>query len=85
MSLSSPQEIPSAEAVLQPKSALKVLIADDSPLVIKVLSLTLRRAGYDVVTAVNGIEATQAVYAELPDVVLLDIYMPLPSVPPRQA
>jgi PAS domain S-box-containing protein len=55
---------------------LKVLIADDSPVVAKVLSSILRRAGYVVVTAADGIEAAQAVYREMPDVVLLDIFMP---------
>ncbi len=55
---------------------LKVLIADDSPVVAKVLSSILRRAGHEVVTAADGIEAAQAVYRELPDVVLLDIFMP---------
>lgn len=66
-----------AEAMTGPVPlGLKVLIADDSPVVAKVLSSILRRAGYDVVTAADGIEAAQAVYREMPDVVLLDIFMP---------
>ncbi len=66
-----------AEAMTGPVPlGLKVLIADDSPVVAKVLSSVLRRAGYEVVTAADGIEAAQAVYRELPDVVLLDIFMP---------
>lgn len=65
-----------AEALIGPTPlGLKVLLADDSPVVIKVLSSTLRRAGYEFVTATDGIEAAQAVYRELPDVVLLDIFM----------
>ncbi|BCM92950.1 sensor histidine kinase ResE [Abditibacteriota bacterium] len=55
---------------------LKVLIADDSRIVTTVHSSILRNAGYEVVTAADGIEAMQAVYRELPDVVLLDIFMP---------
>lgn len=55
---------------------LKVLIADDSLVVTKVLSSVLRRAGFEVVTATDGIEATQMVYSEMPDVILLDIFMP---------
>ena len=66
------QKAPAGPAPL----GLKVLIADDSPVVAKVLSSVLRRAGYEVVTAADGIEAAQAVYRELPDVVLLDIFMP---------
>lgn len=57
-------------------AGLKVLIADDSPVVAKVLSSLLIRAGYEVVMAADGIEAAQAVYRELPDVILLDIFMP---------
>ena len=56
--------------------ALKVLIADDSPLAARMLSIVLQRAGHHVVTASDGIAAAQAVYAELPDVILLDIFMP---------
>ncbi len=54
----------------------KILIADDSALVAKVLSDVLRKHGYSVVTAANGIEAAQAVYSEQPDLIVLDIFMP---------
>ncbi|HEX8550073.1 MAG TPA: response regulator [Abditibacteriaceae bacterium] len=82
--LSTPFEPPSpgrdealAEALKTPlQQSLKVLIADDSPLVAKMLSTVLRRAGYEVVTAPDGIEAAQAIYREQPDVILLDIFMP---------
>ncbi len=56
--------------------ARKILIADDSPVVSKMLSMVLRGAGYEVVLATDGIEATQAVYNEMPDLVVLDIFMP---------
>ena len=57
-------------------SAKKILVADDSPVVSKVLSLVLRGGGYEVVLAADGIEATQAVYNEMPDLIVLDIFMP---------
>ena len=57
-------------------AAKKILIADDSPVVSKVLSMVLRGGGYEVVLAGDGIEATQAVYNEMPDLVVLDIFMP---------
>lgn len=66
----SPTDVPSSSR------ALKVLIADDSPLAARMLSIVLQRAGHHVVTASDGIAAAQAVYAELPDVILLDIFMP---------
>jgi PAS domain S-box-containing protein len=54
----------------------KILLADDSPVVSKVLSMVLRGGGYEVVLAADGIEATQAVYNEMPDLIVLDIFMP---------
>ncbi|MBV9470633.1 MAG: response regulator [Abitibacteriaceae bacterium] len=56
--------------------ARKVLVADDSPVVSKILSRTLQGAGYTVINAADGMEAAQAVYCELPDLVVLDIFMP---------
>ena len=56
--------------------AQKILVADDSPVVAKVLSNLLRGNGYDVATACDGIDAVQKVYSELPDLVILDIFMP---------
>ena len=57
-------------------SVCKILVADDSPVVSRVLSNILRGGGYSVVTAADGIEAVQAVYGERPDLVILDIFMP---------
>ena len=56
--------------------AKKILVADDSAVVSKVLSVVLRGGGYEVVLAADGIEATQAVYNEMPDLIVLDIFMP---------
>src|SRR3954452_23216265 len=54
----------------------KVLVADDSPMVAAMLGRILKNAGHTVVTAGNGIEATQRAYSEMPDLILLDIFMP---------
>lgn len=54
----------------------KILIADDSAIAVKVQAKILEAHGYEVVVARDGIEATQAVYTERPDLVLLDIFMP---------
>lgn len=55
---------------------MKVLIADDSPVIRAAVTSLLSEAGFDVVTASDGFEAIQSFYAELPDLVLLDIKMP---------
>jgi DNA-binding response OmpR family regulator len=55
---------------------VKVLVADDSPVIRAAVTSLLSEAGFDVVTAGDGFEAIQVFYSELPDLVLLDIKMP---------
>ncbi len=57
----------------------KVLIADDEPNIVTALEFLLHRRGYDVRVATNGDEALAQVESYVPDVVLLDIMMPLKS------
>ena len=59
--------------------AKKILIADDEPNIVTALEFLLGRAGYAVRIARNGEEALQAIEAERPDLVLLDIMMPVRS------
>src|SRR5262249_56977802 len=54
----------------------KILIADDSPLVVMLLSNLLKSQGYQVATASDGVLAVQRAYSEQPDLILLDIFMP---------
>ena len=56
---------------------LKVLVADDTPSNVKVLRTLLRIHGYEVVTAENGRQAVDTFEAEHPDVVLMDVVMPV--------
>jgi len=53
-----------------------ILVVDDSVTVRKVTSRILRRQGYRVLTAKDGIEALKAMQDEIPAVILLDIEMP---------
>lgn len=57
----------------------KVLIADDEPNIVTALEFLLKRSGYEVRTVTNGGEALAALEADRPDVVLLDIMMPVKS------
>ena len=54
-----------------------VLVVDDDPLVVKILKQPLERAGYDVNVARQGLEALQKVKEKRPDLIILDILMPL--------
>ncbi len=55
---------------------IRILVADDELSIIKFLRATLEARGYEVLTAINGVEALQKVGMELPDLVILDIMMP---------
>ena len=55
----------------------RVLIADDDPLVARVLRTILQSAGHEVMTEVDGARALIAAHEKLPDVILLDIVMPI--------
>jgi len=55
----------------------KVLVADDEAHILHVVSLKLRNAGYDVITAVDGEEALELCIAEQPDLLITDYQMPI--------
>ena len=55
---------------------MKLLLAEDEPDVQLIARLSLAKAGFDVVTAGNGLEVMARVAAERPDVILLDWMMP---------
>lgn len=55
----------------------EVLVVDDDPLVVKILKDSLSRCGYQVRTACHGLEALQRVREQSPDLIILDILMPM--------
>jgi DNA-binding response OmpR family regulator len=54
----------------------KILVVDDTPGNVKLLTDLLTVKGYDVATAASGHEALARIEADCPDLVLLDIMMP---------
>lgn len=54
----------------------KILLADDDPDVIEVVSMLLEDEGYDIVAAKDGAEALEMIKEENPDLVILDLLMP---------
>jgi phosphoserine phosphatase RsbU/P len=53
-----------------------VLVVDDTPVNQKLLATILRRSGYGVEVAADGLQALAAVAAAPPDLILLDVMMP---------
>jgi two-component system cell cycle response regulator len=54
----------------------KILIVDDEPMNLKLLSAKLKKDYTNIITASNGYDALQIAAEEVPDIVLLDIMMP---------
>ncbi len=56
---------------------VKVLIVDDNPDILTLLRTNLQAAGFDTAEAANGRVALQKIEAEGPDLILLDLMMPV--------
>ncbi len=54
----------------------KILIADDDPETLRLISLMLQRQGYQIVSATNGSQALALARSEHPDLIVLDVMMP---------
>ena len=54
----------------------RILIVDDDPAILRLLSTNLKARGYDVITAVNGEESLEAVQRDFVDLMILDLMMP---------
>ncbi|MBM4463806.1 MAG: response regulator [Chloroflexi bacterium] len=55
----------------------RVLIVDDDERIVRFLGLKLKIAGYDVITAANGDEGLRLTESASPDIMVLDLIMPI--------
>ncbi len=53
-----------------------VLVADDDPVILELVRLTLGTQGYEVLTASSGVETIRTALTHKPDLIILDILMP---------
>ena len=63
----------------QPRSVEQgklILVVDDEPIVRETVAINLRREGFDVAFAADGVEAIDKARSSKPDVVVLDIMLP---------
>ncbi len=54
----------------------RILVVDDERHIVRLVQVNLERAGYEVLTAYDGVEALEKVKSEMPDMVVLDVMMP---------
>jgi CheY-like chemotaxis protein len=59
------------------KERKKILLVDDTDTILLFLKTLLAGQGFDFLTAKNGAEAIEKTRRERPDLVLLDIFMPV--------
>ncbi len=58
------------------KETRKILVVDDEVHILHVVALKLKNAGYNVITAQDGIEALEKAQSECPDLMITDYQMP---------
>ncbi|MCI0364883.1 MAG: response regulator [Phycisphaerales bacterium] len=59
-----------------PTSRQRILVVDDEAHIVQVLSLKLRNAGYDVLTAIDGEEGFELAVQHRPNLIITDFQMP---------
>jgi DNA-binding response OmpR family regulator len=58
---------------------MKILIAEDELIMLKIIELRLKKDGHEVITASNGQEALEQIKLQDPDMIIADIMMPFTS------
>jgi two-component system alkaline phosphatase synthesis response regulator PhoP len=62
--------------MIQETKARTILIADDEPDILEIISFNLQAQGYNVIAANNGNEAIELAKIHKPDLIILDVMMP---------
>lgn len=58
---------------------MKILVAEDEPMLLKTIELKLKKEGYDVIATNDGKDAIAGIREHQPDMVITDIMMPYAS------
>ncbi len=58
---------------------MKILIAEDEPLMLRTIELKLRKDGYEVIGSPDGRDAMKRIEADKPDMIITDIMLPYSS------
>lgn len=54
-----------------------ILVVEDEPSIAEVVGLYLRRSGYDVIFAKDGLEAQNKIESSSPDLIIMDLMLPI--------
>jgi DNA-binding response OmpR family regulator len=55
----------------------RILAVDDEPHILKLVAFSLKAGGFEVIEATDGLSALDIAQAEQPDLILLDVMMPV--------
>lgn len=58
---------------------MKILVAEDDPIMLKTISLRLKKDGHIIIATDNGRDALNLIEKENPDLIITDIMMPYSS------
>src|SRR5690606_37925680 len=58
------------------KKVLRILLVDDEPDILEIITYNLSAEGYQVITAENGLEAIEMARLHKPHLIILDVMMP---------
>ncbi|MBK5273020.1 MAG: response regulator [Bacteroidia bacterium] len=58
---------------------MKILIAEDEPIMLKTIELRLKKDGHQVIVTVDGKQALEQIALHDPDMIITDIMMPFSS------
>src|ERR1700761_8067634 len=61
---------------MNPATPVKILIADDETFMLRLLEMTFKKGGFEVVSCRDGREALAMVTTALPQLIVLDVMMP---------
>ncbi len=61
---------------MTPETSWKVVVVDDEPDILEVISIVLQDQGYQVATAINGLEGLDLCRNMRPEIVITDVRMP---------
>jgi two-component system, OmpR family, alkaline phosphatase synthesis response regulator PhoP len=62
-------------------AAIKILLVDDEPDIIDILTYNLKKEGFDVYSANNAIAGIEIARREIPQLIILDVMMRLQGDP----